>query len=78
MNDTVTIYEEVSGNPAFVVMEEAWRACLNWPTPPEFMVIDRRTGEQFRVVSEEARRLREVCSPVGLARLFPALKARTT
>lgn len=56
------------------MLEEVWDA----PMPTEFLVMDVRTGKQFRVVSEEARRLREVCSPVGLARLFPTLKARTT
>lgn len=49
---------------------EVWCA----PMPPEYIVMDRRTGEQFTIVSEEERRRREVTTPRGLARLFPALK----
>lgn len=54
-------------------LEHAMQAIWDAPMPPEFMVVDRRTGEQFQIVSEEARLLREVTTPQGLARLFPAL-----
>lgn len=52
-------------------MQEVWDA----PAPPEFVVIGRRTGERYAIVCEELRRLREVTSPIGLARLFPALRS---
>jgi hypothetical protein len=51
-------------------LQEVWDA----PMPPEFMAIDRRTGEEYRVVSEQEQRLREVCSPVGLRRMFPGIR----
>jgi hypothetical protein len=56
-------------------IERAMQAVWDAPMPPEFMVIDRRTGEQYRIVSEELRLLREVPSPAGLRRLFPALRS---
>lgn len=52
------------------VMQEVWDA----PMPPEFMVIDRCTGETILVVSEEEQRRREVCTPLGLKRMFPGLR----
>lgn len=56
-------------------IEAAMQSVWDASPPPEFIVMDRRTGEQYRVVSEELRLLREVTSPQGLARLFPALKS---
>lgn len=52
-------------------LQEVWDA----PAPPEYIVMNTHTYETFHVVSEELRLLREVTTPRGLARLFPALKS---
>ena len=57
-------------------MAEVWRQATRLPQP-DLVVVDPMTGEMYRRVSEEAKRAREVFSPVGLRRLFPGLRAVT-
>lgn len=61
---------------AEAVMEDIWRQCTR-TAQPELLLVDPRTGEMYRQVSEEAQRFREVFTPVGLRRLFPGLPAVT-
>lgn len=57
-------------------MADVWRQCTRGPQP-DLLLVDPRTGEMYRRISEEAQRSREVFSPVGLRRLFPGLRAAT-
>jgi hypothetical protein len=73
--EVVTFAEEVRGRQYVQIeraLEEVWGATASMP--PEFMVMDRRTGEMFTVVSEQERCRREVCTPLGLKRMFPGLR----